>query len=118
MGLNVQNDVVLLLNRSMELGTSSFDVTTYLYCATVRLHDAILIKFINAFFSGLLVTNLLSNNSRATAIQKEQFAYGLNKSEDFYNNDEYSNAWHNTRQGVMENAISAGFSVGSNVRRH
>lgn len=84
------NEIRALLNRRLQVRKSSQFLTTYLESASGRLHDAILAKKCNAFFSELEDENILSPRSRYTATPRQDFASRLGNLEDYYDSTLYN----------------------------
>lgn len=72
--MNSIDDVVKLLNKSVQLGQSTLYVITYLDREIGRLHDSVLTTFCNSLFAVLPVNTLLSFCARRSQAQKEEFS--------------------------------------------
>lgn len=77
-------DISIMLNKLVNTRNSSSFVHTYMDRARGRIHDNILSKFSNTFFSALPSANPLSSNSCATFARRRDYAREIDGKSDYY----------------------------------
>lgn len=117
MKITCHKDLVEMLNKSVHFDQSALYVVSYIHpAASGRLHDIVLIKLCNAFFSGLPGHNLLSSNARVRCTDKQSFAKRVDDSNEYYRCPDYNMAWNNAFHAALTEYISSGLNPFRNRR--
>lgn len=80
------------MNRRIRIGRTEQTIITFLDRANVRVHDAVLSKFLNVFFATLPECNALSLCSNRAKAEKQDFGRKVDKDSPFYEEGQYLEA--------------------------
>lgn len=102
MAVTMTAKIIKIMNNRIIFGQKSLYIVPYLGCASGWLHESVLAKLLNSFFTSLPESNLLSSNDCASQAHTEQFSQRVDYWTVYYCSSKYDMAWNNACHDTLE----------------
>lgn len=99
---------VKFLNKRIRIVRSEQAIITFLDRINGRVHDAVLLKFLNAFFTTLLECNCPSLSPNRAKSETQKFARKFDKDTPFYEDEQYLEACSAASATALHEILAAG----------